>query len=214
MIIHVVEPGDSLYKIGQEYGVSPYRLAIDNGIEYNSTLVIGQTIVVQFPTVVHTVKQGESLYTIAKQYGVSVISLYQNNPQLNGRSTIMPGEQLIITYDQEKLGSFEVNGYGEPSISDDLLRKTLPYLTYVTPFTYGLTQSGSLVMLNDNHMIDIAKEYDTAPLMHLSTLTEKGNFDSARASIVLNNQMIQDKLIDEIIEKLAAYKSLGIHMKD
>ena len=46
--------------------------------EYNSTLVIGQTIVVQFPTVVHTVKQGESLYTIAKQYGVSVISLYQN----------------------------------------------------------------------------------------------------------------------------------------
>ncbi len=202
MIIHVVEPGDSLYKIGQEYGVSPYRLAIDNGIEYNSTLVIGQTIVVQFPTVVHTVKQGESLYTIAKQYGVSVISLYQNNPQLNGRSTIMPGEQLIITYDQEKLGSFEVNGYGEPSISDDLLRKTLPYLTYVTPFTYGLTQSGSLVMLNDNHMIDIAKEYDTAPLMHLSTLTEKGNFDSARASIVLNNQMIQDKLIDEIIENM------------
>ena len=77
---YVVEPGDSLYKIGQEYGVSPYRLAIDNGIEYNSTLVIGQTIVVQFPTVVHTVKQGESLYTIAKQYGVSVISLYQNNP--------------------------------------------------------------------------------------------------------------------------------------
>ena len=202
MIIHVVEPGDSLYKIGQEYGVSPYRLAIDNGIEYNSTLVIGQTVVVQFPTVVHTVKQGESLYIIAKQYGVSVISLYQNNPQLNGRSTIMPGEQLIITYDQEKLGSFEVNGYGEPSISDDLLRKTLPYLTYVTPFTYGLTQSGSLVMLNDNHMIDIAKEYDTAPLMHLSTLTEKGNFDSARASIVLNNQMIQDKLIDEIIENM------------
>ncbi|MFR1213968.1 MAG: LysM peptidoglycan-binding domain-containing protein [Acutalibacteraceae bacterium] len=96
MIIHVVEPGDSLYKIGQEYGVSPYRLAIDNGIEYNSTLVIGQTIVVQFPTVVHTVKQGESLYTIAKQYGVSVISLYQNNPQLNGRSTIMPGSSLSL----------------------------------------------------------------------------------------------------------------------
>lgn len=202
MIIHVVEPGDSLYKIGQEYGVSPYRLAIDNGIEYNSTLVIGQTVVVQFPTVVHTVKQGESLYIIAKQYGVPVISLYQNNPQLNGRSTIMPGEQLVITYDQEKLGSFEVNGYGEPSISGGLLRKTLHYLTYVTPFTYGLTQSGSLVMLNDNHMIDIAKEYDTAPLMHLSTLTEKGNFDSAHASIVLNNQMIQDKLIDEIIENM------------
>ena len=38
--------------------------------------------------------------------------------------------------------------------------------------------------------------------MHLSTLTEKGNFDSARASIVLNNQMIQDKLIDEIIENM------------
>ena len=48
MIIHVVEPGDSLYKIGQEYGVSPYRLAIDNGIEYNSTLVIGQPLLYNF----------------------------------------------------------------------------------------------------------------------------------------------------------------------
>ena len=37
MIIHVVEPGDSLYKIGQEYGVSPYRLAIDNGIAVSYT---------------------------------------------------------------------------------------------------------------------------------------------------------------------------------
>ena len=106
MIIHVVEPGDSLYKIGQEYGVSPYRLAIDNGIEYNSTLVIGQTIVVQFPTVVHTVKQGESLYTIAKQYGVSVISLYQNNPQLNGRSTIMPGGTTYYYLRPRKTGKF------------------------------------------------------------------------------------------------------------
>ena len=48
MIIHVVEPGDSLYKIGQEYGVSPYRLAIDNGIEYNSTLVIGKPLLCNF----------------------------------------------------------------------------------------------------------------------------------------------------------------------
>ena len=35
MIIHVVEPGDSLYKIGQEYGVSPIVLQLTT--ELNTT---------------------------------------------------------------------------------------------------------------------------------------------------------------------------------
>ncbi len=174
-------------KIVQKYGVSPYRLAIDNGIEYNSTLVNWANHCCAISNVVQYRKtRGIALYTIAKQYGVSVhFSLSKQSPVKMGVLLLCRGNNLLLLTTKKKLGSFEVNGYGEPSISDGLLRKTLPYLTYVTPFTYGLTQSGSLVMLNDNHMIDIAKEYDTAPLMHLSTLTEKGNFDSARASIVL-----------------------------
>ncbi len=199
MIIHVVTSGDTLYQIGNTYGVSPFRLAIDNGIPYDSTLTVGQTIVVQFPSIVHTVKQNESLYHIAQQYGVTVISLYQNNPQLHGLPSVIPGQQLVITHDQEKLGAFEVNGYGEPSISQNLLRQTLPYLTYVAPFTYGFTTDGNLIMLNDEQMISTANEYNTAALMHLSTLTESGGFDSSLAYIVLNNTTIQNKLIDEII---------------
>ena len=210
MLIHVVKPGDTLYKIGREHGVSPFQLAAANGIAYHSTLAVGQTIVVQFPALSHTVTPGQSLLEIARQYGVSVISLYQNNPQLAGRPQLSPGQQLVIAFDQEKLGSFEVNGYGEPSISENLLRKTLPYLTYVTPFTYGINANGSLVTLNDGHMIAVAKEYDTAALMHLSTLTEQGNFDSARASAVLNHPDAQDRLVEQVVQNITQKGYIGL----
>lgn len=210
MIIHVVKPEDTLYKIGHEYGVSSFKLALDNGIDYTGTLTIGQTIVVLVPSVIHTVKRDETIYTIAKQYGVSVITLYQNNPQLRGKPAIISGEQLIISHDQDKLGALEVNGYAEPSISENLLRETLPYLTYVTPFTYGITAQGNLVILNDKQIIATAKEYDTAALMHLSTLTEQGNFDSSRASLVLNDLTLQNKLVDQIIDTIQKKGYFGL----
>ena len=44
MVIHVVKQGDSVYSVAQEYGVSPDRVLIDNGLTDDSELVIGQTL--------------------------------------------------------------------------------------------------------------------------------------------------------------------------
>ena len=80
-----------------------------------------------------------------------------------------------------------------------LLRQTLPYNTYLAPFTYGITPSGGLVPLNDEMLLTTAQEYGTAALMHLSTLTQDGNFDSALADIVLNNPESRQILAENIL---------------
>ena len=53
--------------------------------------------------------------------------------------------------------------------------------------------------LNDETLLALSREYGTASLMHLSTLTEEGGFDSALADIVLNNAEARQSLIQNVI---------------
>lgn len=97
------------------------------------------------PGQVHTVQSGQTLSSIARMYGTSVRQLQQNNPILAGGSEVYPGQTLVISYQQQKEGTLSVNGYAYPFIDRTLLRSTLPFLTYMTPFTYGITENGGLV---------------------------------------------------------------------
>lgn len=212
MVIHVVRSGDSIYSIAQEYGVPVSQILNDNQLVDPARLAVGQTIVIRFPRQVHTVQEGQSLSSIAAQYGLTVRQMQRNNPVLEGGTTIYPGQTLVISYRQEKSGTVSVNGYAYPFIDKPLLRETLPFLTFMTPFTYGITESGDLVDLNDEELIAMAKESEVAPLMHLSTLTEEGGFSNALASLVLNNADIQNTLIENIVARIQAkgYRGLDV----
>lgn len=200
MIIHTVSSGESLSQIAAQYGVNILNLASDNGLSVDSELVLGQALAVQVPDIIHTVKRGETLSAIARSYGTSAIQLLRNNYRLGGIDRLTTGEELIIRYQNEnRARTFAVNSYAYTYINSSLLREQLPYLTYFTPFTYGIGTAGGLVVPNDEELIRIAGEYGVGTLLHLSTLTEGGNFSSARASLVFGNEGIRSALIDEII---------------
>lgn len=209
MIIHTVMPGDTLYTIARRYGVEMERLIADNGLEYPDRLVVGQTLVVLFPQLVHTVGEGESLFTIARAYGLTLNQLYRNNPGLMGKPLI-PGQQVVIRYLQERLGSMDVNGYAYPFIDQTLLRETLPYLTYLMPFTYEITDDGALAAPDDEKLIAMAREFNVTPLMNLSNLREPKGFDSALAHLVLNDQAVQDRVIGETVETIRRKRYGGL----
>lgn len=212
MDIHVVRPGDTLYSIAQEYGVPVSQLQNDNQLTNPARLVVGQTLVVRFPQQVHTVQAGQTLSSIAQLYGLSVRQLQRNNPVLAGGTEVYPGQTLVISYRQQPEGTLSVNGYAYPFIDKALLRATLPYLTYMTPFTYGITEEGGLVDLDDAELIAMANQGGVAPLMHLSTLTEEGGFSNELASLVLNNTEVQNRLIENLVTTLQAkgYRGLDV----
>lgn len=200
MIIHVVSYGETLYSIAQAYGLDPARISADNQVPANGALAVGQTLVLRFPRLVHAVAPGESLFSIAAQYGVTVRRLYQNNFSLGGHPALAAGQQLVISYlDEAKLGAAAFNGYAYPFIPPDLLDASLPYLTYLTPFTYGITDTGDLLPLEDAALLASARLLKTAPMLHLSTLTESGGFSSQRAVELLTSEAAQDRLIGEIL---------------
>ena len=72
------------------------------------------------------------------------MQLWQNNPQLGGTDRIQPGQMLVLSYGN-KLGRFAVNGYAYPSIDLRVLRRTLPYLTYLSVFSVGFDNTGRIL---------------------------------------------------------------------
>ena len=210
MDIYVVRSGDTLFNIAQNAGVPAERIARDNELDETAALVPGQTLVILYPRTVHTVLVGETLDSIARQYGVTVNQLLRNNPQLDGLPALYPGQTITIDYQQEKQGEMSVNGYAYPYIDRDVLRKTLPYLTYLTLFTYGFTPEGELIDIEDEELIAIAREYGVAPLMLISTLTESGNFSNELAHTLLIDPALQDLLIDRILDNLRQKNYYGL----
>lgn len=212
MVIHIVKPGDTVYSIARQYGVSLPLFVADNGLTEPYRLAVGQALVIQYPDRIHTVQDGDTLTGLARRYGVSVRQLYRNNPILGGEPLLYPGQTIVLSFQGEKEGVLSVNGYAYPYIDKDLLRSTVPYLTYLTPFTYGITPQGGLVDLDDRVLIAMAQDGGTAPLMHLSTLTEDGGFSNDLAHLVLTDMAVQNTLIGNIERQLAqrSYRGLDV----
>ncbi len=211
MKIHVVGAGDTIESIANQYGVSAERIILENELPNPDKLVIGQSIGIRTPDVVHTVTEGENLYSIARAYQVGPNQILQNNPQIAARESLFPGEVLVITYqNEEPLDTVITNGYAYPYIDRAVLRKTLPFLTYLSLFTYGFTPTGELIPIEDEELIALAKEFGVAPIMVLAPMDEQGNFSSESAHNMFGNPEAQANLINNLVTTLKAKGYAGI----
>lgn len=212
MLIHVVRPGDTMYSVALQYGVPMSQLIQDNQLPDPSRLVVGQTLVIQYPKQTYTVCPGDTLTSIANTHSTTVRQLMRNNPVLQGNDRIMPGQSLVISYQQEKLGTLSVNGYAYPNIDRSLLHGTLPYLSQLTPFTYTFTPQGTLLPIQDQSLVDAAIQARVTPLLHLSTLVDDNGFSADLAHIVLTDDTVQSTLITQLLEQLPqkGYRGLDV----
>lgn len=212
MNIHIVKSGETAESIAEQYGVPEFVVNYINNLERIPNLVVGQALLILQPKRLHTVEADETVYSIAKTFGTDINILYRNNPILGGGPTVYPGQTLVIEFERMPLRTIDVNGYAYPYVNKELIRSILPFATYLTPFTYGITNAGGLVYLEDEELIEEALNYGVLPLMHLSTLTETGGFSNELASMVLNSTEIQYGLTELIIENMKEkdYRGLDI----
>lgn len=210
MFIYIVKKGDTIWKIANQYGVSPQRILTDNGLSNTNYLAIGQALIILIPETVYTAKPGDTLTKIATQYNTTVMALIQNNPNLITNPNLYIGQQLVISFNGKKLRDITVNGYAYPNIDKQVLLRSLPYLTMLTIFGYGLTENGELIEIDDQPLINLALAFKVAPIMLLSSITESGTFSGERASYLFNNKNIQNALIEKIIVKMKQKRYYGL----
>ncbi|MBQ7032095.1 MAG: LysM peptidoglycan-binding domain-containing protein [Clostridia bacterium] len=212
MQIYVVQRGDTVRRIASRYGVSYQRILSDNGLSATEPLVVGQALLILFPEEVYTVRQGDTLSAIARSFGTTTGELRRNNPELILNPTIYPGQQLTISFTEEKRRTLLAGGYAYPNINRTTLRTTLPYLSRLTVFGYGFTEDGNLIAINDLPLIEAALSENVAPFMLLSSITENGNFSGERASLLFRNTDLQNRVLASVIQTMQrkGYQGLDI----
>lgn len=211
MLIHVVQPDENIESIASYYGVSVTSIIQNNGLINPYSLVPGQTIVIVYPNQTHTVAEGDTIAGIANQYGVSILQLLRNNPFLSDRSFIYPGETIVISYETGR--RITTNGIAYPYIPLDVLRKTLPFLTYLSIYNYRVTEEGRIVSYyDDSELVNLAKTYGTVPLMLVTTTTIQGEPNPQIALDILTNEEIQDSYINDLLEILRRKEFYGVNL--
>ncbi len=209
MIIYTVKNGDTLYKIARDYGLTTAELERFNALPDPSRLSVGQDVLIPVPGTVYTVKNGDSLYSIASSLGITLDRLLSVNPDLAPPYVIMPGDVINIPENTAKR-TIAVNGYAYPDIKDEVLKNTLPYLTYLSIFSHSITQAGELSRLNDASVISAAKNGGVAPIMVVTNIEPEGGFSSELASTVLNDADVRAKLINNIINTATRKGYMGV----
>ncbi|KAF5036396.1 Spore germination protein YaaH [anaerobic digester metagenome] len=211
MIIHTVQPGDSIYEIAKKYGIPMQQLIDDNQLEDMRYLIVGQALVVMAKDVRHVVQRGETLYGIARDYGVAERDILAANPDITHPDRIWAGQVITVPLSMQKQGAMDVNGYVFPNIRDETLDRTLPHLTFASIFSYQVRPDGSLTPIPDESVIQAAQAQKTAPLMVITNIREGGSFDSDLAHTILNDEAVQKKIIENVLKILPkGYSGLDI----
>ena len=110
-VVHTVQPGENLYRISLQHGVSVDAIVQANGLSSAETVYVGQRLIIPqasgtandppavtsaAPTdgAIHIVQPGENLFRIGLRHGLSVAQLQIANQLPN--SVVYVGQQLRI----------------------------------------------------------------------------------------------------------------------
>ncbi len=206
-MIYIVQSGDTLSDIANRYNTDINQLSSANGLSNPNNLSVGQSLFIPqtLPTT-HIVSRGESLYTIGRMYNIPLADIAKSNPQIINPNILNVGDVVNLPDTRE---SIDVNGYAIANIRQDILDMTLPFLTYLSIFSYQAREDGNLTPLYEDAIISSALDANVAPIMVVTNILDDG-FSSDLAHTILNNANTQSTLITNIISTLTDKNYYGV----
>jgi spore germination protein len=203
----VVSQGETINSVAQKYGTSAQSIRSLNELAANTSLVTGQTLVVNTPDNRYYVQPGDSLYKVSQTYNISLQQLASANG-LSTNSQLNVGQRLYVPVGNKR--SIESNAYLQPTsttLSPALLNSTRDNskdLTYLALFSFEMKRDGTLSEPPIQAAIPIADQNRVVPMLVVTNI-ENGSFNRSLATMVLESAEIQDKLIANIIRTARKY---------
>lgn len=207
MFFHFVKKGDSIYNLSKHYSVEIDQISENNSLINPGELVINQCLLINKNT--YKVKRGDNLYEISKKFNISLNEIKKFNPQIT--SDFIKENQIINLINKDK-NKKVFNGYAYEFSSLENIKKTLPYLTYLSIFSYRVDEEGNLSEVNDDQMIRMAKEYNVKPIMVITNSKQKGGFSPDIVNKIVTNENIIDTLFANIERVLKDKDYYGLNI--
>ena len=158
----------------------------------------------------YVVKAGDTLYSIALEFGITPALILLANPSVTEPAQLPSGFTLNIPENPMNATLIDVNGYAFPTIDMNVLWRTLPYLTYLSIFSYQVLPTGNLTPIEDTDLIVAAREANVAPLMVITNIGEEGSFSSDLAHTILTDSAVQDTLLNNVVNTLKSKNYFGL----
>ena len=201
MFIYTVKQGDTLTSLSQRFGIPINRIAADNALRFPSRLAVGQSLVIMSNSIRHRVTEGQTLFSIAQEFGIPLERLLEANPDVNPFN-IRPGDIIIIPQGENfPRRPTIVNGFAYPNIEQYALNCALPFLTFLSPFSYSITETGELIAPPADDLIYRAQRSAVMPLMVVTNIYD-GTFSTEVFAGILADPEARERLISSIIFEL------------
>ncbi|MDR0948408.1 MAG: LysM peptidoglycan-binding domain-containing protein [Lachnospiraceae bacterium] len=163
---------------------------------------------------IHVVAQGDTISSIARNYGVSERMITEDNQLIPPYSLVVGQALYIATQQSTPSESISVGGYAYPFISDWVLDQTLPFLSDLLIFSYGFMQDGTLIAptIDPQKMIQKALAQNVKPILTLTPLDEKGNFNNLLIKELVNQEDSIVRLLTQLQEEMVSKGYQGVNI--
>lgn len=162
---------------------------------------------------IYVVQPGDSVNAIADKTGADVTSIINTN-QLIYPYRLAVGQALFIPGGEvSPRRAIWSNGYAYPFISPWVLDQTLPYLSELSVFSYGFTETGELIppRLDEQWMIRAAMEMRTEATLTLTPLGPDERFNNRLVSVAVRDPAVQRNLLRNLIRVMTEKGYSGIN---
>ncbi|MET3507815.1 glycosyl hydrolase family 18 protein [Halalkalibacter oceani] len=202
MTIHIVQEGDSLWKLSRQYEVTIDEISAANGLT-SSLLMPGLALYVPDRVLtnrLYRIQEGDQFWLLARQFRTTVTAIRAANPALDpyrlpvGETMIIPSPLLpemvtvgfIVPYSIEQfLASLE--GFAEQ-------------LTYVAVASYSVTEEGeAYVLLADDMIPERSRQLQVTPLLMIRNIMADGTFNPELIGAVLGSASMRRRLIASLL---------------
>lgn len=211
MFIYTVKSGDTLGNISRMFGVPVNKIAADNTLLNPAKLAVGQSLVIMSNERRYVLREGQTLYSVASEFGVPLETLLAANPELNPIS-LRVGETIVIPQTRNfTRRPALINGYAYPTITAENLSCALPFLTFLSPFSYSLTTDGELIAPRGEDLVLRSLRSAVMPLMTVTNIFD-GTFSTEVLTAILNDDEARERLISSILFELDDKGYYGVNL--
>lgn len=210
-MIYTVKSGDTLAEIAKRFGVAANRIASDNLLSNPAVLTIGESLYIPSEAQRYVLSAGQTLFSLSQEFGVPLETLIAANPTLNPID-LRAGQTVFIPASGTRpRRPAVVNGYAYPTINPNALNCVLPFLTFISPFSYTITPQGELIPPTDSDLVYRAARSAVMPLMVVTNIFD-GSFSTETLSGILADSEARQRLIDSILYELSERGYYGVNL--
>lgn len=211
MFIYTVKEGDDLYALSARFGVPVSRIVADNALRYPNRLVIGQHLIIMSDSIRHVIEEGQTMYSLSREFDVPLDELLAANPDVNPIA-LREGDVVNIPLTEEiNRRPAIINGYAYPTITNSALDCSLPFLTFMSPFSYSVTPEGDIEAPAADRILARTAESSAVPLMVVTNIYN-GTFSTEVLSQILANPDARERLISSILTELGEKSYVGVNL--